>query len=191
MVSLLSLKKRSGIITTERYGSYRVVSLEESCNGSGFAYMHAAVQLHARNFLIEREREVPYTIQTPEHEGGMIVFSTDVNATTGTGIIARLRSWLETQLNRFLSTSKVTKAIQHADTEQETGGFTIGHGFRGRFFDHDSGKKFDENSVSVEIVGVRPNLLKRIGAQIAKDFNQKSVMIRDYSDNKVFFLNRT
>lgn len=153
---------------------------------------------NAGRFRVLREKRENLTApdyqieQVPDGlRGGIITFSTDVNATGGSGLIGKIKSWLQTQLNRYRAADMVTKQIDtiNKNSDEQIGGFSIGNFIQGRFFDPDTGKRFDERSLSVEIVYISSPTLKRIGAIIAKAFGQKSVLIRDNNDGKLFFLN--
>lgn len=45
---------------------------------------------------------------------------------------------------------------------------------------------FNENSLSLEIVGVDIDTLISIAEDICKEFNQWLVLVKDYSSNRIF-----
>lgn len=119
-------------------------------------------------------------------KGGIIVFSTDVNAVEFSP--NKIKNWLKQKIatisNRFQSTKKIDKI---ADKHQLIG-WTIGHYLDGRY-KAKNGKMFGENSLSVEIIGVDFDKLLHIAEDICKDFKQESVLLQDFSSGRVLFVN--
>ena len=48
---------------------------------------------------------------------------------------------------------------------------------------------FGENSLSVEIIGVNCDKLIRFADDVCMDFKQESLLVRDFSSARVFFVN--
>ena len=127
---------------------------------------------------------------TFKEKGGMIVFSTDVNAVIiKTSLLKDIkgffRSKLETFKNRFLRYSKVNKVIK---SFEDVFAYSIGNFFRGRYFDRENDLTFNEKSISIELIGIPSELLIDIAESIAKEFNQKEVLVKDYENNKIFLV---
>jgi hypothetical protein len=138
---------------------------------------------------------VPYGVQFKEqkveefeHKGGQIVFSTDVNATVqGKGLIGKLKGWLqgkiETTVNRLLKQKKLDKIMKARDVYA----FSVGNFFRGAYKDA-KGRIWNEQSVSVEIIGIPPETLKEIANDIRQSFKQESVLVKEYDTGKIYLL---
>lgn len=133
-----------------------------------------------------------------KYRGGVIVFSTDVNAVNrGSGLLGKLKSWadnkLETIKNRYSKDSKLSKLIQkfnstHND-DLHIGAFSIGNLFNGRYVS--GGNVYDEKSASIEILGVPSEVLLLLGTEIANDFKQETVLIKDFNRDKFYLADRT
>ena len=108
----------------------------------------------------------------PGQKGGMIVFSTDVNA--------------EKQSNRLNATIKIDKIA----SDNELVGWTIGHYLDGRYTSPKNGKQYGENSLSLEMIGVNFETLVKIAMEICSLFTQVSVLVKDYSSGRVLVVDR-
>ena len=64
--------------------------------------------------------------------------------------------------------------------------WTVGHSLHG-VYTGDNGRTFDENSISLDIVGVTRDQLFKIAERVCGDFKQESVLIKDYETNQVYF----
>lgn len=118
--------------------------------------------------------------------GRIVVFSTDVNAVelSSNKLVNWIKQKIQTYKNRNVSTKRIDKiAEKHALI-----GWTIGHYLDGRYKAKNS-KIYGENSLSVEIIGVDLNKLITIAEDLCRDFDQESVLVKDYSSGRVFFVN--
>lgn len=66
-------------------------------------------------------------------------------------------------------------------------GWSIGHYLDGRYT-ATNGKRYGENSLSVEIIGVDLDNLIKIATELCNSFTQESVLVKDYSSGRVLFL---
>lgn len=122
-----------------------------------------------------------------EQKGGMIVFSADINATIeGHKFVSKIRAMMDTIRNKFLLRKKVTQAVKQSLPPTESFGFTIGKGYKGRFYDSDTGLTFDEDSYTLEVIGVSTEYLQLIARNISRIFNQKMVLVKDYQTGKIY-----
>lgn len=136
-----------------------------------------------------------------DYRGGVIVFSTDVNAMdVNSGAI---RNWLTkkftTLRNRLFGKSMVNKVINKFNATQDKkageqtvndfiGAFSVGNFFRGRYVG-DNGKVFDEKSLAVEVNGVSSEALIYLAELIATEFQQETVLVKDLNKNKIYLAN--
>ena len=124
-----------------------------------------------------------------EHtKGGIITFSTDVNSKeqSENTFINWIKQKASTIKNRVLKNKKIDKIAQNHDLV----GWTVGKYLRGRYTGK-NGKVYDENSVSLEIIGVDSDILLDIAEELCIDFIQESVLVKDYNTGKIFFVDAT
>lgn len=121
--------------------------------------------------------------------GGVIIFSTDVNAIqlSDNKVVNKIKQIIKTYSQRFRSDSKIEKVIKmhNASNDEFIGAFSIGKAFKGRYVS-DNGKIFDEHSISVEINGLSSRGLLNVAELIAKEFMQETVLVKDLNTNKIY-----
>ena len=101
-----------------------------------------------------------------EDKGGVIVFSVNVNAVE-------------------LSKNKLVRFIKN---NPEIFGVTIGNFVKGRYKAKD-GSLYDESSLSVEIVGITSDVLNKVAEELAQEFKQETVLVKNYDENKIYLVN--
>lgn len=128
------------------------------------------------------------------YKGGIIVFSTDVNAldTAETdSIVDRIRSFFrtgfKTMVNRLMHTRKLDDVFKKFE---EIGGWSVGRFFRGRYLDKSTGTIYSEKSLSVEIIGITSEVLIKVAEHIAREFEQKEVLVKDHNNGKIFLVDQ-
>jgi hypothetical protein len=129
-----------------------------------------------------------------DYRGGIITFSTDVNAVEfdTNKIINFFKKVYKSIYNRFFAKSKVNNVINKyndENVEEYIGAFSIGNFFSGRYIG-DSGKMFDEKSLSVEINGISTKALFYFAEEIAKEFEQETVLVKDLNADKIFLVDK-
>lgn len=171
--------------------NYVIVKDGQSVNGQVLWKPHSMTEYHKHSLAC-----VPYavklseaTIEEFEHKGGQIVFSTDVNATAqGKGILGRLGAFVkrtvETTLNRLFAKKKVKDIMKAKDIYA----YSIGNFFRGNYYDKAANKQWSEKSLAVEIIGVSPDVLQELGQAIMSEFDQQSVLIKEYDTGRIYLL---
>jgi len=127
---------------------------------------------------------------TFEDKGGIVVFSTDVNAVIDTSTFFKkakgyFSGKFQTFKNRIMRYSKIDTTLKKFE---DIVAYSVGNFFKGRYFDRENNKTFDEKSLSVEIIGIPSTLLVDIAESIAREFNQKEVLVKDYDNNKIFLV---
>lgn len=118
-----------------------------------------------------------------DHQGGMIIFSTDINVTDG-GIIQKIKNKLKTWFNRLTADRKLNKVSEKYSPQ----GWTVGKFLRGRYRAR-NGKLFDENSLSIEVIGLNSYELISMAEEICKEFEQETVLVKDYTTKDVMLVN--
>ena len=119
-----------------------------------------------------------------EKKGGIIVFSTDVNTLdySDNEFINKVKQVMTSIMNKVFTKKKVSKVMKKHD---KVYGFTIGKFVKGRYKAKD-GSIYDENSTSVEIIGIDSDTLLSVAEDIAAEFNQETVLVKDYQQDKIY-----
>jgi hypothetical protein len=146
----------------------------------------------ARTDLVARVevRAMTARISDPlEFDGGMIVMSTDVNATSAKGIVNKAKGWVKTWANRLLKSRRVDDEVKRLIEERGLDtGWSVGNLFRGRYYSPKSGQTFNEKSFSVDIRGVPFDFVVKVAEALRVRFDQESVMVINHQNNKVQFV---
>lgn len=122
-----------------------------------------------------------------EEHGGIITFSTDVNAVelSPNKLVNWIKQKVKTLGNRFFKNRKIDKAAK----EGGAAAWTVGHFLDGRYTAK-NGKGFGEKSLSIEIVGITSQQLQNIAEDICKVFEQETVLVKDFITGKIYLCNR-
>ena len=176
----------------EQAGNGRVSEIYNGRDGgayNGRRYLAEAISSEGKEALCSSLCEGIQFEPSEDEKGGVIVFSTDVNAEkkSENRIINFLKQKLATIVNRLNATKKVDRIA----AKNELVGWTIGHYFDGRYTSPKNGKQYGENSLSVEIIGVPFEKLYSIAMEICESFSQESVLLKDYSSGRVLFVDRS
>jgi hypothetical protein len=121
-----------------------------------------------------------------DDKGGMIVFSLNVNAVelSKNKIVRSIKNKIETAKNMLFKTSKVNKVIKQ---NPEIYGVTIGNFVKGRYKAKD-GSLYDETSMSIEIIGITSDVLNKVAEELAKEFKQETVLVKNYETGKIYMV---
>lgn len=121
-----------------------------------------------------------------KEKGGIIVFSTDVNAVplSTNKIINWLKQKIVTIGNRLNTNRKIDKIV---GGKYEATAWTVGKYLSGRYTAK-NGNFFGENSVSVEIIGITLDTLINVAEDLCEEFLQESVLVKSYADGGRIFL---
>lgn len=117
-----------------------------------------------------------------KYKGGTIVFSTDVNAADLSKNKVKnffLKKW-KTLSNRLTKDRKLGELI--TNKFKEIGAFSIGNFFKGRYVSGDN--IFNEKSASIEVLGIPSEVLIRLATEIARAFNQETVLFKDHETGR-------
>ena len=121
-----------------------------------------------------------------EEQGGIITFSTDVNAVelSPNKLINWIKQKIKTLENRLLKNKKIDKVAN----DNGVAAWTVGHYLDGRY-KAKNGKNFGENSLSLEIIGITSKQLQKIAEDICNAFDQETVLVKDFIKNKIYLVN--
>lgn len=118
-------------------------------------------------------------------KGGVIVFSTDVNAKDISS--SKFKNYIlqkfKTAKNR-LTASKILDKIRR---KHDIYYWTVGKYLKG-IYTGKNGKTFNENSISLDMFGVDRKTLFETAEDICRTFEQEAVMVKDNAANQVYFV---
>ncbi len=137
-----------------------------------------------------------------DYRGGIITFSTDINAIDiNKGKISSFfNKKIKSLGNRLFAKKKIGQTINkfNQSTDKEINGnkvndyigaFSIGNFFQGKYID-DKGRVFNEKSLTIEINGVSSEGIIFLAQEIAREFKQETVLVKDLNLNKIFLVNQ-
>ena len=121
-----------------------------------------------------------------EENGGIIVFPTEVNSAkmSDNGFI----NWCKQELTTLLSKIIATKKVDPTANKDVFVGWTIGHYFNGSY-NAKNGKNYGEDSISLELIGVTSDSIIKVAEKLCNVFQQETVLVKDYSTNRILFVN--
>lgn len=176
----------------DNYTGYKIYEIYNGKDGGAYRasrYLSKAFNSKNGKSVFSNLNEGVQFEPSADEKGGMIVFSTDVNAEkqSDNKVINWLKQKMKTIVNRLTATKKIDKIAAANDLV----GWTIGYFFSGRYTSPKNGKQYGENSLTVEIIGVNYETLMKIAMEICSSFSQESVLLKDYSSGRVLFVDRT
>jgi len=114
-------------------------------------------------------------------KGGMILLSTDVNATVANRLGARVAANLRTFWQRQRKDRLVDRTILEQLAKAGVGvGWSIGATLLGRYYDPEKQVLYVERSFWVEILDAPYPLLKSIAEELRRNFRQQEVILKSY-----------
>lgn len=151
-----------------------------------------SLQLHRLNQVFPRELYEGVDYET-EYPGGMIIFSTELNATIEDKekFSQKIKLFFTKKLKSFVNDLNVEKRIKNILFDEfNLIGYTFGKNFNGMYKSKD-GKIYNEKSYTITIVDVKSSILKLIAEKVCKEFEQETVMLHDFNENKVYFIDNS
>lgn len=145
------------------------------------------------NFSFDPVNEAVVRTLAPKEKGGIVVFSTDVNAELVTDRYALVRAvkrfWLSLR-NRVRRYSKIDRVLASvsADTDEAAPtGISVGNLFKGRYKSPE-GQVYDEKSLAVEVLFISGRQLIELTTKLAAEFRQETVLVKDNATHEVYLL---
>ena len=129
-----------------------------------------------------------------KYRGGIIVFSTDVNAIelSSNRFKNIIKQTIETFKNRYFRKNILGKVInkfnKYSNNNEYIGAYTIGNLFTGNYIG-DNGEIYSEKSSCIEVNGLSSKALIFLAEYIARVFKQETVLVKDLNKNKIFLVN--
>ena len=137
-------------------------------------------------FSIGLEKEnVNKTFGHENKKGGIIVFSTDMNAIQQSE--NKIIDWVINKYRTLNTRTFKTSILDKIVNKNKNNAITVGNYLQGQY-KAQNGNMFTKDSVSVEIRGVHDNMLYSLGENLCKDFHQECVLIKSYHDGGVYFV---
>ena len=124
--------------------------------------------------------------ETFSDKGGVISFSTDVNAVQSSKnkVVNFIKNKVSTYKNRLLKNKKIANVLnRHSEVYAVTVGNFVKGKYKGR-----NGKIYDEKSLSIEIIGITSEVLDAVAKDLAREFNQESVLVKNYQTNDIYLI---
>lgn len=118
-------------------------------------------------------------------KGGIIVIPTDVNAVLPD--IHEMADWIKQTLATLRNSVPSADATDNSGEKEEWSGWSIGHYLSGKYTAK-NGKVYDNNALSVEIIGGDTDMMIRIAEDLCRDFKQDCVLLKDYSSHRILLI---
>lgn len=123
-----------------------------------------------------------------KYRGGIIVFSTDVNAVEldKDKIVNNINQVITTFKNRVKNDSIIHNVMNKLNDKggEYIGAYSVGNYFKGRYVG-DNGEMYNERSLAIEINGLSSESLLKVAEMIAQKCMQKTVLVKDLNKNKI------
>ena len=124
-----------------------------------------------------------------KYRGGIIVFSTDVNAVEldKNKIINKIKQVITTFKNRLKKDAIIHNVMNKFNDKggEYIGAYSVGNFFKGKYVG-DNGEMYNERSLSIEINGLSSESLLKVAEMIAQEFMQETVLVKDLNKNKIY-----
>ena len=124
-----------------------------------------------------------------KYRGGIIVFSTDVNAVEldKNKIINKIKQVITTFKNRLKKDAIIHNVMNKFNDKggEYIGAYSVGNFFKGKYVG-DNGEMYNERSLAVEINGLSSESLLKVAEMIAQEFMQETVLVKDLNKNKIY-----
>lgn len=148
---------------------------------------------HNANSFILNEEVHGKQYGLAKYRGGVIVFSTDVNAIKldANSFKNKVKQIITTFQQRYGTESKLKKIVNHFNKfsdREEIGAYSVGNAFSGKYVG-DNGEHFDERSKTIEVNGLSTKGLLWLAELIARMFHQETVLVKDFNANKFYLAN--
>ena len=147
-------------------------------------------KLNRDNYRLD-EAVHPEQYGLADYRGGIITFSTDLNAVqlSKNVVLNKIKQTIETFKQRLLRFKKIHNLINRFNEKEDEyiGAYSVGNFFHGKYVG-DNGEMFNEKSLSIEINGLSSKSLVRLAEDIADEFKQETVLVKDLNKNKIFLV---
>ena len=142
------------------------------------------------NFAFASVNEAVVHTLAIHEKGGVVVFSTDVNALLKGGILNAAKRFCLSLYNRLRQQAKIDRAlasVSAGDGEDTPSGITIGNLFKGRYKSPE-GQIYNEKSLAVEVLFINGRQLIELATSLAREFRQETVLAKDNATNEIYLV---
>jgi hypothetical protein len=176
------LYKRRSLVATVAPETFSCARLNGV--GSGFRVKSAYALDGVPKFETQRDA-IPTGLR-----GGVIVLTVEANmANRGEGLWSRLRAWCKNAQAAIRNRLAGDRWLSVVLDELGIQGVSIGNYFRG-YYESDAGKVFSEQSLAVEVLFADSTILEQLAIDLAIEFWQETVLVKDQNAKETFFLER-
>jgi hypothetical protein len=174
--------KRRSLVATVAPGTFSCARL----NGVGTRFRVKSAYALEGVPAFETQRDViPSGLR-----GGVIVLTVEVNlASRGEGLWFRMRAWCNNARLAIRNRLAGDRWLSLILDELGIRGVSIGNSFRG-YYESDAGKVFSEQSLAVEVLFADSTILEQLAIDLAIEFQQETVLVKDLNAKETFFLER-
>lgn len=127
-----------------------------------------------------------------DNPGGMIVFSTILMNTLGNAesFMDKVKYFFDVIWKPFINNLKVSNELKDLINKYEVLIYSAGRNFKGSYTNK-NGITFNKTSFTINISAVDSNTMKLMATEICREFQQETLMVRDFNDAaaKVYFVN--
>ncbi len=182
MANVSELYRRRSLAATAAPGTFSRARL----NGVGTGFRATSAYALDGAPAFEAQRDVlPAGLR-----GGIIVLTTEVNAANqGPELRSHLWARCMTAERTIRSWLARDRRLSHFLEGLGIQGVSVGHYFRG-YYESDIGKVFSEQSLAVELLFADSASLERLATDLAVEFRQETVLVKDYNTGEVYFAER-
>jgi hypothetical protein len=117
--------------------------------------------------------------------GGVITFSTDVNSKMLSDNV--FKNWILQKFKTYKNRFSFSSMLDKIRIKNNVYAWTIGKYMVGVYTGKNN-KTFNENSISISMIGVSRSQLFSVAEEICKEFNQESVLVQDNQSNQIYFV---
>lgn len=182
MTSVSDLYRRRSLAATAAPGTFSRARL----NGVGTGFRATSAHALDGSPAFEGHRDVlPAGLR-----GGIIVLATEVNAANqGPELRSHLWAWCMTTDRTIRIRLATNRRLSHFLDGLGVQGVSVGHYFRG-YFRSDSGRVFSAQSLAVEVFFADSTTLEQLATDLAVEFRQETVLVKDHNTGEVYFTER-
>lgn len=145
-------------------------------------------------FSIDLDGQITEAIdwEFPHEElGGIITFSTEVNAMIpdGNTLFERIKVLIKRKLSSWINKMKKNSKIENTIMKKHgISNISIGNFFKGKY-KAKSEQIFDEKSMSVEIIGITESVLNEVARDLCLEFDQETVLVKNNINGSIYLVN--
>ena len=99
----------------------------------------------------------------------------------------KFKNWILQKFNTVKNRFSAKSMLDTIRKKNNVYAWTVGKYLSG-VYTGNNGKTFDENSISISMIGVSRDQLFKIADEICREFKQESVLVQDNKTNQIYFV---